>query len=86
MNPLRGRCRFVSAVFSRALNYDTVFKDLSNLRVFAVLNRLHLACCRLLFSFIQRSLRFYTEFFLTGNNFKNIFCLLPDLFGQKALS
>jgi hypothetical protein len=35
MNPLRGRCRCFSAVFSRALNYDTLLKDLSNLRVFA---------------------------------------------------
>ena len=65
-----------SAVSSRALNYDTVLKDLSNPRVFTDLNCAAFACLRTRCCFIQRSLRFYTEFFVTVNKFKIIFYLL----------
>ena len=36
-------------------------------------------CC-----LFQRSLRFYTEIFVAGNNFKNIFCLLLAWIDLKA--
>jgi hypothetical protein len=65
-----------SAVSSRALNYDTVFNNLSNPRVFT---DFQLAALRLLvcfstaLSFDQRSLVFYTEFFGVVNKFKKYF-------------
>jgi hypothetical protein len=65
-----------SAVSSRALNYDTVFKDLSNPRVFTDFEPLAFACCIRVAVCVQRSLRFYTEFFVAVNKLKNIFYLL----------
>ena len=50
-----------------------VFKALSNLRVFTELDRLASTRCRCFAVLIQRSLRFYTEFFDAGNKFENYF-------------
>jgi hypothetical protein len=70
-----------SAVFSRALDYDTAFNNLSNPRVFTDFQLFALRwliCFCIALSFDQRSLAFYTEFFVAVNKFKNIFCLLTS--------
>jgi len=65
-----------SAVFSRALNYDTVLKDLSNSRVFTDFELRCVCCCIRVAVFVQRSLKFYNEFFVAVNKFKKYFYLL----------
>ena len=61
-----------STVSSRALNYDTALKDLSNPRVFTELQLRCICLLRMRCCFVQRSLRFYTEFFGAVNKFKKI--------------
>jgi hypothetical protein len=71
MNLLRGRCRFVSTVSSRAFDYDTFLKDLSNSRVFTELKCL--ASVDALLLFFSEALDSIPNFSLSAANSKNLF-------------
>jgi hypothetical protein len=62
-----------SAVSSRALNYDTVLKDLSNPRVFTDFNRLSFACCERVAVLFSEALDSIPNFSLPSTNSKIFF-------------
>jgi hypothetical protein len=63
------------AVISRALNSSTVFKELSNFKVFRFSHPSTAICNQLQ----QRSLELYTEFKPDHNSKPNLSCQPPDL-------
>jgi hypothetical protein len=66
-----------SAVFSRALNYDTVLKDLSNSRVFTDFELRCVCCCIRVAVLFSEALDSITNFSSQSTNSKNIFICWP---------